>query len=92
MAAAASIHPEIRYAPLARLSRSPFATDGTYRIPLPYAARLDVRRAQEELGVRFTALEDWIPQVGAWMDEFYAGGPVPAWYGKRALERAATAV
>ncbi len=88
MAQAAGATPTLRFAPRAQLDQGPFASGGVYRVPLPYIAVCDVRRAEQELGVRFTPRTEWMPKVGAWVDAHYRSAPIPPWYALRDLERA----
>jgi len=73
---------EIRYASREVLDEW---AGGTYRIPLPYSAPVDVSKAELDLGVSFTPMKSWIRETGDWMTEFYRDS-TPGWYELRQQE------
>ncbi len=79
--------PDIRYARREDLDRSPFASDGVYRMPLPYRAAVDVSAAQDALDFAWTPMRAWMAETGDWVRRYYAGRDEP-WYRLRAEERA----
>lgn len=68
---------EVRYAPREALDRSPCATGGVYRLPLPYRVALDVSKVTDALGLRFTPMRDWMAQTGDWAGRYYEGRSEP---------------
>lgn len=82
MATVAGTTPEIHYAPRQVLNGW---AGGTYKIPSPYSAAVDVSKAEFELGVSFTPMEKWIKETGQWMSEFYRDS-ISSWYELRSKE------
>ncbi len=77
--------PDIRYAPADVLNGSPFATQGVYRLPLPYRVVLDVSAANDGLAFSWTPMRTWMAATGSWVSRYYDGRDEP-WYRLRGHE------
>ncbi len=64
--------PDIRYAPRQALDGSPFASQGVYRLPLPYRVAIDVSGAATDLQFTWTPMREWMARTGEWANRYYA--------------------
>jgi len=79
---------EIRYASQEHLNASPFADTRGYRLPLPYPVSFDLSAIERDLQVRWTPFAAWVQETATWVDQHYAAASPPAWYARRAAEKA----